>query len=268
MDTVENKNIEDIIIKELFSRLEYKEEEKYWLLTNFNEHISKIYKEIYNKFISKDEISKVIENLKENNIIEIKENKEEKVKFYSLTTKGREYALDNEYITNNEITRYSTDIYYKLLGYFADLGMSLTESKKDIINLNNNVNEIKEVLIPSVKKVKEHETNIKSFYNNIISIMSILIAAFSIIGFNIGGIKFIVENKDLIKPWEYAGSIGVINLGIIVSLYFLFYLLNIIVNPNNEERPKPKKINIFNNKVAIFLLIAFIILVSICFFIA
>jgi len=143
MDTVENKNIEDIIIKELFSRLEYKEEEKYWLLTNFNEHISKIYKEIYNKFISKDEISKVIENLKENNIIEIKENKEEKVKFYSLTTKGREYALDNEYITNNEITRYSTDIYYKLLGYFADLGMSLTESKKDIINLNNNVNEIK-----------------------------------------------------------------------------------------------------------------------------
>ena len=72
-------------------------------------------------------------------------------------------------------------------------------------------------------KIVEQDKRISNFNNNILSIMAILIAAFAIIGFNIGGIKFIVSSAEVLHPWEYAGSIGVVNLCIVGTVNNFVY---------------------------------------------
>lgn len=91
--------------------------------------------------------------------------------------------------------------------------------------------------------------------------LGILVAVFSIVGFNIGEIKFISESIEIIQPWTYAGSIGVINLCIIISMYFMFCMLNQIINRKNKNKTS----YIFSKKSVTCLSLGLIGLIAICF---
>lgn len=85
-------------------------------------------------------------------------------------------------------------------------------------------------------ELNEQRNKINKFYTDIISIMAILIAAFSIIGVNISGIKFISENIEILPIWEYVISIATINLCLITSLFFMFLFLKKIVFPSKQGK--------------------------------
>ncbi|GAA0124786.1 hypothetical protein UT300019_06880 [Clostridium sp. CTA-19] len=267
---MENKlKIEERILKELFVRRVYDEvkEEKLSFINFIEEQLlNQGYVEQ-----SLEEINNILLELQNSGFIKI--DNERKKKVYTLTGWGEKYALI-KYITVNELEEHSKKIRERIDIKFFDYSKLIKvsdEKIKDLEQRNEKVNDIisdiNQNLKESIDKIKEHEKNIKSFNNNIISIMSILIAAFSIIGFNIGGIKFLVENKSLVKPWEYAGCIAIINLSIVSSLYFLFYMIDKIINKDTSFT-KQKNKSIFNKKLSSFICITMIVIVVLCFFIA
>lgn len=233
-----------------------------------------IQKELNISILGTDEFEKVLNDLIEKKMVEKKYDKESgglkngTLKL-SFATSVREYILQQDYIGTKEIIDYINNKYFETIKGFMAQFKRIENLEKDLENQKNEL----------LSKIDEEDKKIAYFNNSIISIMAILIAAFSIIGFNIGGIKYIVSNNEVLKPWEYAGGIALINLSIVFSLYFLFYLLNKIVNPNtsgksiqattgDDKQPHKRLLSIFNNKIVIFLLVIIIILISICFFIA
>lgn len=145
--------------------------------------------------------------------------------------------------------------------------------EKFIANCNTitstNILEVKTLLSSTSKdldeKINEHEDQIKSFYGNILTILSILIAAFSIIGFNIGGVKDILSSQEILSSNELVGSIVVINISTVFSLYFLLYLIDKIVNGRKGEKHTSR---IFSNLTAIIVLVLFIAILIYNFFIS
>lgn len=233
-----------------------------------------IEKELNISILDIDDFKKVLDDLIEKKMVEKKYDKEGEgfkngTLKLSFSTSVREYILQQGYIATKEIIDYIDNKYYETIrGFMAQI--------KRMESLESDLENQKKELL---SKIDEQDQKVRNFNNSIISIMAILIAAFAIIGFNIGGIKFIVGNNEALKPWEYAGSIAILNLSIVFSLYFLFYLLNKIINPKamankgqaiseNNKQSSKKLFNIFNNKLVIFLLTIIIVMILICFFIA
>lgn len=115
-------------------------------------------------------------------------------------------------------------------------------TKTSLSNLKHKVNNFEDNIIPKVNNI----------HTQILSIMAILIAAFSIIGFNFTAIKTVIEKGKELSVWEYISAIGVINLSIALTLYFLFYLVSKITNSKKK---------IFSPKVAVVAIVALVIMV-------
>lgn len=274
----EKKNlIEKYILRFLFGRNQYQNFPKRETL----QHV--ILKQIKQKDdnVIQEDVNLVFKELKKRKIIiieeidfeissEVKASEVEDLKSFTLTTEGRRYAIQKGYIAQIDLFEY-IDTYTNI---FSDYNERQGKVNKNVRELEEKIVELKKYTNPLSEKISLHEKKIKNFNNSIISIMAILIAAFSIIGFNIGGIKFIVESKNTMKIWEYAGSIGTINLCIIISLYFLFYLLNKIVNPGinsnsiNKENNTKKGFDIFSIEFAKNVLLIVIVIIVFCFGIA
>lgn len=233
-----------------------------------------IAKELNISILGSDDFKKVLDDLIEKKMVEKKYDKESgqfkngTLKL-NLTSSVREYVIEQGYVTTEVTINYIDNKYFDTIKMFMAQIKRLESLESDLENQK------KELL----SKIDEQDQQIRNFNNSIISIMAILIAAFAIIGFNIGGIKFIAGNNEVLKPWEYAGSIALLNLSIVFSLYFLFYLLDKIINSkttnNNRQvisedntQPNKKLFNIFDNKLVMFLLTIIIIMILICFFIA
>lgn len=168
---------------------------------------------------------------------------------------GLPYAINKGYVTTLELVNYFDIKYQKICEGFVDINKTTIEQIKWI-------GETRKELTDSLNNQK---IQIKNFYNNIINILGILIGAFAIIGFNIGGIKFIIGSEEAIKPFVYAGSIAVINLSIVLSLYILFHLINKIVNPQDSKHSKKISRTI---KSLIIPSILFIVLIILSFILA
>jgi hypothetical protein len=198
------------------------------------------------------EFENALDKLIRDMLIEIKQENQNKI--LMITKKGREYGIESGYIGVDEAIKYSDYLYNKSLRITQ-------EQLQKINNLNNGLEAQKMILDGNTKELKQKVDN---FNNNILTIMGILIGAFAIIGFNIGGIKFIIGDKEVLKIWEYVGGIAIINLSIVGSLYFLFYLINRVINPDDINN----KISIFNKKALNNFVLIFIIIIATCFIIA
>lgn len=164
----------------------------------------------------------------------------------------RNYVVKKGYVGLEDAFQYADQKYCDMIDIFMVQFKRMEETESEL-------QEQKEELLG---KIHEQERQIKNFYNNILTILGILVAVFSIIGFNIGGVKFIIGSEEKLKPWVYAGSIGIINLCIIMSLYFLFALVDKVINKDGNEK------GIFSIKIMIILFCIFLIMVMISFVIA
>ncbi|MGG1400196.1 hypothetical protein ABE288_20590 [Bacillus salipaludis] len=85
--------------------------------------------------------------------------------------------------------------------------------------------------IESIKQlINNHTGKINAFYKDITTILSILVAAFAVIGVNISAIPKIESN--------FTANVLVINLSVILCLLFFFYILRVIVydlSINNKQ---------------------------------
>ena len=237
VETVENSEktrcIEKHIISFLFKKNGFQE----------NEYTDKVHYKIsdqlrkdWGSFISNDEIDIVLSNLIESKFI-FRNNEN----FLRITTDGLNYALANTYIGIGNVINYCDTLHSKQLDYTISQFKSLGDLKERLEQQKKELDE----------KTTELDSKISSFYNNIISIMALLLAAFSIIGFNISGIKFIVANTETLPGWTYVGSIMIINISIIVSLFCVFRLVQNIVYPGYIKAQNTDynlKVRIFNNK--------------------
>lgn len=250
-ESIENnekiKCIEKNILSYIFKNDEFKEDE----------YTNKIHYKIYNSLsldwentASYDEIDRTLSVLIDKNYIY--RNKDNVLR---ITSSGLEYSLNNNYIEERDIIDYCKTLYSRQFDFMINEG-------RNIIILKKNLNEQKNIVD---KKLTEVNTKISNFYNNIISIMALLIAAFSIIGFNISGIKFIAANSEILPIWKYVISILVINLSIIASLFSIFYLIQKIINPNKPLFEFKKEIPI--NKEILLRITAFFMICNTLFFI-
>jgi hypothetical protein len=266
------KVIEKHILKYLFTRDEFNFKYDNAGFDLYETIGTSIEKELNTGILAIDDFKKVLDDLIEKKMVEKKyDRKSEELTngILKLNFVTREYVLQQGYIEIKEIIDYIDNKYYVTIEIFKVQLQKMKCIKSDLEDQKKELS----------AKIYEQDQKIKNFNNSIISIMALLIAAFSIIGFNISGIKFIVGNSEILKPWEYAGSIAILNLSIVFSLYFLSYLLNKIINSKDmsdsrqsiskgNEQPSKKPFNIFNNKLVMFISIMFILLILICFFVA
>lgn len=251
-----NYLIKKYILTHIFccGKYEFIEDPKYELYSTIFENVEK---ERGNTFFNITEFYSVYD--------ELIANKEIKITFdesISIINRGaielcnpikvREWLLENGAIGLKEAYEYTDRKYLESQKMFS---IQLQEMKKTKIELNMQKQEL-------LEKIKEQENQIKNFYNNILSILGILVAVFSIIGFNIGGIKFILGSEEKLQPWVYAGSIGVINLCIVISMYLLFWLVNGVINKSEDRK------DTFSKKVVIGLFCILIIIIVISFVVA
>lgn len=248
--------IKDYILKYIFGRGRYEfiEDPKYDLYMAI---LDKVEKERGGIFFNEMEFYNAFDELVNNSEIEIVYN--DNVSIIKQGTielrnpiKVREYLLRKGFIGLKEAYEYTDRKYLESQKMFA---IQMKEMKKTKFDLNAQKEEL-------LEKIKEQENQIKNFYNNILAILGILVAVFSIIGFNIGGIKFILGSEEKLQPWVYAGSIGVINLCIVISMYLLFWLVNRVINKSEDRK------GTFSNKVVIGLFCILIIIIVICFAVA
>jgi hypothetical protein len=82
--------------------------------------------------------------------------------------------------------------------------------------------------------ISKHNQVIDEFNSNILTIMAILITVFSIIGLNLGSIKYLNEvlKANIVL---YLGTIITINVTLLIVMYALFYLMS-KMNSNEEKR--------------------------------
>lgn len=211
--------------------------------------------------ISLEAVEYVFNKLIENELIEENVNG----KTYSfieivLTPKGKAEVLEKGYIGIQEAISYTDYIYDKSIEHTNTSFQKLNELSKELDSKQKKFD----------TQILKQQEKIRNFNSNILTIMGILIAAFAIIGFNIGGIKFLVGDKEVLMLWKYIGGIVAINISMIMSLYFLFYLINRVVNTESNEEDssceKKKGFNIFNGSVVFIIFLIFIGAVIGCFY--
>lgn len=250
------KTIEKYILRYIFihGKFEFKGDYKFELYKRLSPSIEK---ELNVSIVGIDDFNDVFDKLVSDEMIKVKfEDEKSFVKKGTIEAcisfRVRDYVFENGYVELEEAFEYTDQKYYDVLD------ICMAQFKR----MEKTENELKAQKKELLDKIHEQERQIKNFYNNILTILGILVAVFSIIGFNIGGIKFIIGSDEKLEPWVYAGSIGIINLCIVMSLYFLFALVNKVINKNENKNA------IFSNKAMIFLFCIILIVIILCFVIA
>ncbi|MBP2028655.1 hypothetical protein J2Z35_002485 [Acetoanaerobium pronyense] len=110
-------------------------------------------------------------------------------------------------------------------GMLAINSYLLNKNKETIDEINNFKNDI----INLKEEIEQHKGIINNFNSHILTIMTILITVFSIIGINLGTIKFLGEVliEDVLL---YIGTLIAVNVSLLMTLYCMFYLLNNVIN--------------------------------------
>lgn len=204
--------------------------------------------------ISALEFGGVFDEMKEKGWIRIVDGISEKNQesmVVSCTEKKRflEFCLTQEVFTLEDATKYV---------YQSQIENS-NEQKNSLVELNEKMRKQSGKIF---FRLTGQDKKIKEFYTNILGILGILIAVFSIIGFNIQGIGSILDHSNNVEIWNYVGGIAVINICVVISIYLLFYLINKIINKKEEKK------GLFSEKAFWILLTIFIIIIAMCFVVA
>lgn len=250
------KIIEKHILRYIFvhGKYEFKGDPKFELYNRISQSIEK---ELGVTIVGINDFYNVFDKLINSNIILVK-CKDEKAIVKEGTIEPKishnmlDYVIENEYVDLKQAFQYADQKYCDVIDIF------MAQFKR----MEKTENELRSQKEELLSRIREQENQIKNFYNNILTILGILVAVFSIIGFNIGGIKFIVGSSETLEPWVYAGSIAIINICIILSMYFLFALVNKVIHG------REKNSGIFSNKIFWTLLFVLIVIIAVCFIIA
>jgi hypothetical protein len=164
-----------------------------------------------------------------------------------MNIEDRLNKITNEMLINGDKDKSCISKYGILAinSYLLSLSMATIDQiekfKKDIENLKVHI--------------EEHKGIINNFNSQILSIMAILVTVFSIIGLNLGTIKylndFIIGNIKL-----YIGTILVTNTSMALTIYCMFYLLNLITNKDMSNFN-------FKNNLRFWIPIILLIIISI-----
>ncbi|SMC29423.1 hypothetical protein SAMN02745134_03893 [Clostridium acidisoli DSM 12555] len=171
-------------------------------------------------------------------------------------------AFIHDGIEANKNTEIGGRLRVTILGYQKAMFYIFNEIhayKETILETNNNIETMKTSIESTEIKVEKSKKKIKdiknNFYNNLISIISILIAAIAIISANISALPKISSNNIVINIM----NIIAINISLVFVISMLFWLLGYFILDKEEKSKTMKKI--------IFSLLALIIIIYILLFI-
>lgn len=106
-------------------------------------------------------------------------------------------------------------------------------AQEGLRDLRNDYSKYKEMLSSELDEFRLISEQVQSFNSNLLQIISILVAAFAIIGVNIGTIPKITTGEDIAGQCINVMSIIAINLSLAAVLGFMFYLVGVI---NDKEK--------------------------------
>lgn len=92
----------------------------------------------------------------------------------------------------------------------------------------------KEDIMSLKKEISEHKSIINNFNSQILTIMAILVTVFSIIGLNLGTIKYL---NDLVidNIMLFIGTVLAVNASLIITMFCLLYLLDKVKGSSNLD---------------------------------
>ena len=130
------------------------------------------------RIIAIDKFYSVFDKLIENNYIVVKIEDEKAVPKkgtieLSISFKGLDYVVENKYVDIKEAFQYSDRKFCDIIDIFMIQFRRMEKTENDL-------KEQKKELLGIIKK---QEIQIKNFYNNILTILGILVAVFSIVPF-------------------------------------------------------------------------------------
>ncbi|HDR8171069.1 TPA: hypothetical protein QC096_002244 [Bacillus thuringiensis] len=163
-----------------------------------------------------------------------------------LTDKGMHFiqSLTNETIKKSLSKTY--ELNQKLEEEIKKQEESITKQQETISKQNETINKQNETIERQETSIKNHESVTKSlntkleeqkkevnaFYQHIVSILALLVAAFSFIGINISAIPKIEEN--------FAENVIILNLSLILVTTVIFWILKSLIfeSDNNNKQQK------------------------------
>ncbi len=151
------------------------------------------------------------------------------IEFDKISKKVQEISKTRIFSQNEELNRFKKvkdQIYTNTVAvqtnYLAlvikEQNHKFEEQKKEVELQKQNFENQNKELTEQRKKIEEHD-------KNILNIMGIFLAIFSLIGFNI---SFLPEIPDYFGGWQIIGFAALINIIIVISISCLFLLINFI----------------------------------------
>lgn len=143
----------------------------------------------------------------------------EKVKLYTTNGKNIYYALVNESRSDGTQTK-TSELINELNQKYANLDSDL-QSKSEILD----------------KRIEEVENNTKNIYLNIISIMAVFIAIFTLVISNVEMLKEYITSNDTMC--DVVMKMAVINIPLLVVIFFILLMIRfLILKPLKDKQPK------------------------------
>jgi len=173
-----------------------------------------------NETFKNDLISELVSDMTDNHLNQIKDL------YWNTNLIGK---------TNLVSVSKEEDFKYYLICFYSYFEMSLVLSpycsfdiKEKMIykNYNYKIKDLTSVNEQLVKNTKRLEGIVSDFNKNIISIISLLIAAFSIIGLNINNVSNMISLEAIV----------VTNLSLVYALLFIFWIVDRIVLRSKDDR--------------------------------
>lgn len=142
-----------------------------------------------------------------------------KVKKYGANNKRVYYASINV-PQSDEIQLKTSELINELNQKYANLDSDL-QSKSEILD----------------KRIEEVENNTKNIYLNIISIMAVFIAIFTLVISNVEMLKEYITSNDTIC--DVVMKMAVINIPLLVVIFFILLMIRfLILKPLKDKQPK------------------------------
>lgn len=141
----------------------------------------------------------------------------------SLSNRGMHLIHQDQYFASQSLLQKQQKILEEISAYKEEQEKIIEKNNKTGMELNSLQHEMK-------REFTAHRIKIKSFYKDIATILSILVAAFSVIGVNIHSIPNISKN--------FTFNILIINLTLVLTITVLLFLLKkmVFMVPGETEK--------------------------------
>lgn len=152
---------------------------------------------------------------------------EKQIQSYTAKTSKGNYYVDINYYAKTDV---SNDCSTK------DIGKLIDELNQKYVNLDSDLQSKSEILD---KRIEEVENNTKNIYLNIISIIAVFIAIFTLITTNIQILGKYISVKDTLC--DVAMKMAVINIPLVIVIFFVLLMIRCLILKPLKAAPKKKE---------------------------